>query len=219
MAQNTRNKNIIIVAVIVIVVAIAAVIAIAATGGDDSSNTNTTSANGAQVSENQPVTVSGDPLAPFDTPENDTTIGTQAPGLQGFTFDGTDLSITPGATGRATMLVFLAHWCPHCNAEIPVLIEWKNSGAVPDSLDVFGVSTAVFSDRDNYPPSKWVADMKFPWPVMADSETNTAAAAYGVRGFPSFALVDAQGEVLYRADGQKSLAEINAIMDAFFTTT
>ena len=32
------------------------------------------------------------------------------------------------------MVVFLAHWCPHCNAEIPVLNEWRDSGEIPDGL-------------------------------------------------------------------------------------
>ena len=32
-------------------------------------------------------------------------------------FDGAPLTIAP--TGKPMLVVFLAHWCPHCNAEIP----------------------------------------------------------------------------------------------------
>ena len=59
--------------------------------------------------------------------------------------DGTPIDITPG--GAPKMVVFLAHWCPHCNREIPRLIEWQQSGAVPDGLKVVGVATAVADFR------------------------------------------------------------------------
>jgi len=221
--SSSRNKGLLVALVVGLVVAIAAVLAFGLTGGSNSDDatddTTIDSSNGSSTSETQPVTVVGDPLLPFDTPENDTSIGSTPPTLEGFAFDGSPMSITPGATGRATMVVFLAHWCPHCNAEIPVLIEWNESGGVPDNLDVIGVSTAVFEDRDNYPPSKWIDDKGFPWPVMADSNESDAAIAYGVTGFPTFTLIDANGKVLYRADGEKTLEELEFIIATFFPST
>ncbi len=221
--SSSRNKGLLVALVVGLVVAIAAVLAFGITGGSNSDDatddTTIDSSNGSSTSETQPVTVVGDPLPPFDTPENDTSIGSTPPTLEGFAFDGSPMSITPGSTGRATMVVFLAHWCPHCNAEIPVLIEWNESGGVPDNLDVIGVSTAVFEDRDNYPPSKWIDDKGFPWPVMADSDNSDAAVAYGVTGFPTFTLIDANGKVLYRADGEKTLEELEFIIATFFPST
>jgi len=188
--SSSRNKGLLVVLVVGLVVAIAAVLAFGVTGGSNSDDatddTTIDSSNGSSMSETQPVTVVGDPLTPFDTPQNDASIGSTPPTLEGFAFDGSSLSIAPGSTGRATMVVFLAHWCPHCNAEIPVLIEWNESGGVPANLAVIGVSTAVFDDRDNYPPSQWIDDKGFPWPVLADSENSEAAVAYGVTGFPTF---------------------------------
>jgi thiol-disulfide isomerase/thioredoxin len=218
--SSPRNRNVVIAIVVAVVVVIAAVIAIVVSSGDNNgSSSDNTSSSGVVLEETQPVEITGDSLNPFDTAENDTTIGLTPPTLEGSTFDSKSLSVIPGENGRAIMVVFLAHWCPHCNAEIPILIEWKNSGGVPSNLDVIGVSTAVFDDRDNYPPSKWITDMKFPWPVMADTENSDAAIAYGVAGFPSFVLIDEAGKVMYRADGQKSLAEITVIMETFFPST
>lgn len=221
--SSSRNKGLLVALVVGLIVAIAAVLAFGITGGSNSDDatddTTIDSSNGSSTSETQPVTVVGDPLPPFDTPENDTAIGSTPPTLEGFAFDGSPMSITPGSTGRATMVVFLAHWCPHCNAEIPVLIKWNESGGVPDNLDVIGVSTAVFEDRDNYPPSKWIDDKGFPWPVMADSNESDAAIAYGVTGFPTFTLIDANGKVLYRADGEKTLEELEFIIATFFPST
>ena len=74
-------------------------------------------------------------------------------------YDGNPVTITPGEDGPL-MLVFLAHWCPHCNAEIPVLQEWEASGAIPEDLSIVGVSTAVVRDRPNYPPGR-VADRRW----------------------------------------------------------
>ena len=216
--SSSRNRNVWITVVVIVVVGVAAVLAFGLSGGSNSpsDDTNGSNGNGANTTETHPVEVVGDVLPAFDTPENDTAIGLVAPTLNGSTFESTPISIAPGSTGRATMVVFLAHWCPHCNAEIPVLLEWKDSGGVPSELDVVAVSTAVAEDRENYPPSKWIVDKGWPWPVMTDSEFNTAVGAYGVRGFPAFILTDAAGKVLYRADGQKTLAEINAIMAEFF---
>ena len=92
------------------------------------------------------------------------------------------------ATNGPTMLVFLAHWCPHCNAEVPRLNAWKNSGAVPPELNVVGVSTAVSEGSANYPPSSWLSNLGWTWPVMADEaqgngEDGKAALAYGATGW------------------------------------
>ena len=114
--------------------------------------------------------------------------------------------------GGPYMVVFLAHWCPHCNAEIPRLIEWQQSGAVPSDLRVIGVSTGVASDRPNYPPSDWVVAKQWPWPVMADSEGQDAAIAYGVSGYPFFAIVGADGTIKVRASGEVEIDALNQIV-------
>jgi thiol-disulfide isomerase/thioredoxin len=116
------------------------------------------------------------------------------------------------------MVVFLAHWCPHCNREVPRLIEWQASGAIPADLQIIGVSTAVASDRPNYPPSQWVVDKAWPWPVIADSEAMDAADAYGVSGFPFFTLVGADGKVKVRGSGELEIDQLNQIVDAVLTS-
>jgi thioredoxin-related protein len=54
---------------------------------------------------------------------------------------------------------------------------------------------------------------------MADSAGSEAALAYGVTGFPTFTLIDGDGTVLYRADGEKTLEEIEMIVGTFFPST
>ena len=53
------------------------------------------------------------------------------PRWTGQSFDGTPLAINPG-DGKPKLVVFVAHWCPHCQAEVPrVLVQWMASGAQP----------------------------------------------------------------------------------------
>jgi thiol-disulfide isomerase/thioredoxin len=134
--------------------------------------------------------------------------------LRGATFDGSPVEITPGG-GNDQLIVFLAHWCPHCNAELPIIEEWRAAGMIPEGLDIVAVSTAVSADRPNYPPSKWLVDKGWTWPALADSADMTAAGAYGVTGYPFMVIVGADGNVKGRTSGQKELATL----DAWVTTT
>ena len=221
MSKSTK----VVIGVVVIAVVVALIVAIATSGGssDDSSSSGATDGSSAvtapgaasevAAAENQPVTIEGQILDPLGDPSADSAIGAPAPLLRGFSFDGRPVTIEPG-DGRSYMVVFLAHWCPHCNAEVPRLIEWKNMGMVPDGLEVVGVSTGVAADRPNYPPSEWIVEKKWPWSVMADSVTQDAAMAYGVSGYPFFTIIGADGTVKLRASGEKSIEEIDALVDA-----
>jgi len=194
--------------IIGVVVAIAVALIVAVLAGGDSSDDDTSS---GDVAQNQPVLVDGAMLERLPDDGSDPAVGMAAPALTGASFDGSPLSVTPG-DGKPYMLVFLAHWCPHCNAEVPRLIEWKESGAVPDDLIVIGVSTGVASDRPNYPPSQWVVDKGWPWPVMADSVNMDAAAAYGLSGYPFFTIVGADGNVKVRVSGEVEVDALNEIV-------
>jgi thiol-disulfide isomerase/thioredoxin len=111
------------------------------------------------------------------------------------------------------MLVFLAHWCPHCNREVPELNKWRDSGDVPEGLQVVAVTTAVSADREHYPPSTWIRDeMGWTWPVLADSPDNDAAIAFGVSGFPFSVILDTDGTVLGRSSGELGLDGIEAFV-------
>ncbi len=73
------------------------------------------------LQQNGPITVEGDVLDPFDSSIEDLAVGQVAPVISGESFDMTPITIG-GPTDNTTLVVFLAHWCPHCNDEIPELI-------------------------------------------------------------------------------------------------
>jgi cytochrome c biogenesis protein CcmG, thiol:disulfide interchange protein DsbE len=198
----------------VIVVGAAAGIAIwsASDNGDVTEGSVVGTDNVSSPAETQPVTVAGDALAPQASNGVDHSVdGTTPPALHGFHFDGTPMDITPG--GKAQMVVFLAHWCPHCNREVPRLLEWKASGQIPANLDIVGVSTAAAADRDNYPPSQWVKTIGWAWPIMADSKNQDAARGYGLGGYPTFVIVGADGKVKVRFSGEIEIADLTTLVN------
>ena len=201
--------------------AIAAIIAVVLVVGGGSSSSTTTSTTGNSSEATQPINgdavaaaeyqlvqAQGEMLLALEDSDNDPVRGKIAPVLNGFGFDGAPLTVAP--TGKPMLVVFLAHWCSHCNAEVPRLIEWKNSGTMPADMEVFGVSTGARDDAPNWPPSQWVVDKGWPWPVMADSEDQSAALAFGVSGYPGMILLDGNGKVLARRSGEASIEELKA---------
>lgn len=167
----------------------------------------------AVIQQNGPIVVTGAALDPFDSTIEDLAVGTAAPVVDGESFDGTPITIG-GPADNATFVVFLAHWCPHCNDEVPVLIELEEAGRIPEGLDVIGVSTAVAADRDNYPPSDWLDDRDWPWATIADDEELSAINAMGGTSFPFAVVLDVDGNVLARKAGQSSADDTVAFLEA-----
>jgi cytochrome c biogenesis protein CcmG, thiol:disulfide interchange protein DsbE len=219
---TSRSRTPFVLALVVVVVGLAALIAVVVTrDDDDDADTASTvpPASDASADALDPaaasVSVEGQRLAPFEGGE-DPAVGQAAPTLRGTDYSGADVTIAPG-TGGPMMIVFLAHWCPHCNDEIPVLLEWRDSGEMPAELQVFGVSTAVSDERPNYPPGEWLQDKGWEWPVLADDAQLTAVNTYGVTGFPFFVIVDADGDVAARGSGEIPIDELDALVDSVIT--
>lgn len=190
-------------------------------GGDESAPSDDAAgvvdAGPAALQENGPIDIEGAPLPTYGDPADEGAVGTAAPVVSGESFDGTEI-VLGAPTENPTLIVFLAHWCPHCNDEVPELIALENEGRIPDGLDVVGVSTAVVADRDNYPPSQWIEDKGWPWPTMADDEIQSAIAAFGGSAFPFAVVLDADGTVLARRAGQATGDETVAFLEAALAT-
>ena len=159
----------------------------------------------------KPVGVQGEPLPEFGEAP-DAALCEQAPIVAGYDYDGNEVTIDP-ATDGPTMVVLLAHWCPHCNAEIPVLNEWRDSGELPEELNIVGVSTGVSSDAPNYPPDEWLVEMDWQWPVLADDSQSSAMSAYGGRGYPTMVFIDADGQVRLRLSGEVPIDVLATLAD------
>ena len=206
--SSSGRGKFIVGAIIAIVIGGAAIVAISSSGSDSASTT-------GSISEFSDITVSGEALPSFDSVSTatDTAIGLPAPVVSGKGFTGTE--ITTDGAGTPTLLVFLAHWCPHCQREVPLLVQWEKDGKTPTGIDVIAVATGTDPANPNFPPSEWLAREEFPalWPVIADSADKKAADAFGLSGYPYFVLIDAQGKVFMRLSGEVPMDELTAIIN------
>ncbi len=158
------------------------------------------------------VTVTGTPLVALPAKGADPAIGAKPPTLAGASFTGTPVTITPG-TGGPMMVVFVAHWCPHCQREVPRLVSWIAAGSPPANLQIFAVSTAVDKSAGNYPPSTWLPKAGWTKPVIADDDKGTAAQAWGLQAFPYFVLVGADGTVKFRVTGEVDTDDLTKMIN------
>lgn len=215
------RRVILVVGAVVAVVLVALVGALVAGGGDDSGDgdgarSDTAGSSGASL-DDAPVDVSGAALPSLaDGGGDDPAVGNPMPTLSGTALDGTPLTIP--TTGRPAMIVFLAHWCPHCQAEVPVVQDWVDGGGLPDGVDLLTVSTAIDSRRPNYPADEWLAREGWTAPVLVDGQDQAAEAA-GLTSFPFFVAVDADGNVVARASGELTEAQLTDIAEALEPTT
>ena len=191
------------IAAVVVVIAVVAVLVTRSGGGDSSAGPQT-----------YPVQVTGTPLPTMpEPPAADPGIGQPAPTLTGQSlFDGTPMTITPGG-GQAELVVFVAHWCPHCQREVPVLVRWMASGQKPADLNVVAVSTANDLSDVNSPASAWLQREHWPTPVMADSGSNAASKAYGLPSYPYLVVVGPDGTVKGRTSGELTPDELTSFVN------
>lgn len=155
----------------------------------------------AGVEETRPVTVTG------AVPK----VGDLAPEVRGAAFDGTTVSIAND--GAAKIVVFLAHWCPHCRNELPHLVDWLDEG-VAAGVDVYGVSTGTSKDLPNYPPSAWLEREGWDRATLADDAAGSAARAFGMPGTPYYVAIDASGHVVAADSGEIGRTRFAALVTA-----
>ena len=96
----------------------------------------------------------------------------------------------------------MAHWCPHCQDEVPRIVSLDQQGRLPAIVDIYAVSTGVNEAAPNYPPSAWLSSAGWPYPALADDTAQAAGMAYGLSSFPYLVVTDAAGNVVYRHSGE-----------------
>ncbi len=152
---------------------------------------------------NDSAQVSGTVLPTFVDSSSDSAIGMQAPSFTTTDFDGFSREVfgAGGTADTAKIIGFFAHWCPHCQAEVPVVSDWLAGNTLPDGVEVIAVSTFVNSGRGNYPPSAWFEDVAWSSPVLLDSGSDTIGNSFGISSVPYWVVLDNNNTVLYRQAG------------------
>jgi protein-disulfide isomerase len=156
-----------------------------------------------------PVTVEGSVLPEYSRDVVDGSIGMVAPTITGEDADGNPVTIGPD--GRAKVVAFMAHWCPHCQRDLPVLKGWLDQTGGDPAVDVYAVTTLSDRVRPNFPPQDWLAREGWSEAVILDDENDTAARALGLTGTPFYVVLDGSNTVLSRVSGEIGTAGFEAI--------
>lgn len=157
------------------------------------------------------VTVEGDGLPFVQTGANDPAVGQIAPTVTGESIDGGELTIGPG--DNAKIVVMLAHWCPHCQREVPLIQSWVDSGGLPEGVDLYGatVLTNRVRDGDTWPPQDWLNEQGWTTPTIMDDQGGSIASAYGMTGTPTYVVLGPNNENLGRLSGEIGVEGFNAL--------
>ena len=204
------------------VVVVVAVLAFVLTRSDGSSSGGGASTPAGTVVPSGKVTlgsveVTGTALPDRPATGADPAVGQTIPTIAGETFDGSLMSIGP--TGEPTIIMVVAHWCPHCQREVPFLQSWLETNGAPEGVRLVAIATSNDASRPNFPAGDWLVREKWTVPTMVDDRASDAAASLGVTGFPYFVVVDAQGKVVERTSGELTAAQWESLLTAARTGT
>lgn len=223
--QEWYRSPLVLIAGFILFLGALALAVIAFTGGGDETATTVTSTDtaagadvptigfgGPNIAEVAPVTLDGDAL-PTITPDDDAAVGTLAPTITASSLaTGEPITLGPG---RARVIGFFAHWCGHCQNELPEVTQWLADNQLPPNTEFIAVSTAVDEGNGNYPPSKWFNEVGFGAPVIVDDANGTLLKGMGFTGFPAFVAVDASGVVVDRASGNIGVEGLESLFANF----
>ena len=155
------------------------------------------------------VTITGGSLPRFgESP--DPAVGLLAPTVSGVSFDGSAVTIEPSE--KYTVVMFLAHWCSHCQGEVDDLGPYFAGTPLPANVEAVSVSTGVDPNRPNYPPSEWLTPEAWPTPIIIDTADGAISSAFGLSAFPFWTILDPNGVVLARTAGSLPLETVEGLI-------
>lgn len=121
--------------------------------------------------------------------------GTQAPEFTAETVDGGSVSVGGGSTD-ATMLVFFASWCPHCQNEAPIINDFEDQ--YEDlRIVMIGIDTAQGDNPEKV--REFVREYGIQSPAVYEP---SLGAEYQVSGYPTVYVLDGNGEIVAANSGE-----------------
>lgn len=124
--------------------------------------------------------------------------GKEAPEFQAYTLDGYEVS-NEWLRGEPALLMFWAPWCGVCKRELPQLADFYETEK-PDELQVISIGGSdteanVQEYVDEYPDV-------FVFHTVYDEE-KIMASDFRIKAFPSYVLLDDQGDIvlIHRGSG------------------
>jgi thiol-disulfide isomerase/thioredoxin len=120
-------------------------------------------------------------------------VGEKAPGFTAETVGGGSISVGEG-DARATVLVFFASWCPHCQREAPVMSELESQY---DGLQLVMVGIDAQDNPDKV--RQFVEEYDIESPAVYEP---SLGPEYGVSGYPTTYVLDGDNRVVGAHSGE-----------------
>lgn len=205
MAESTKKRPVALLLIGAGVIVLAVVVALTTT------STGTNTGERFDLADYDEPGVAGDPLPQLQDPASDPAIGRAAPSIAGESLDHEPVNLQPEQDGPAVVL-FLAHWCPSCQREVPVVRDLVEAGGVPAGVRLVAVATGIDENAPNYPPNLWLEGEEWNVPTIVDTD-GSLAQAYGLSAFPFWALIDEAGNIAARFSGQLGEDQLRSVLE------
>lgn len=147
-------------------------------------------------------------VALLDAKRKEALVGSQVSGApvapMNLTLDNRDVALDLAKDGKTSLVVFFATWCPHCQQELPHLVEFQKSlNANPklkDKVQMVGIRTAI--EREQEPYSAFQKRFNINFPIYTDPAMSLVfqkfMQTHGKKpALPTLAVVDSKGSVRY----------------------
>jgi thiol-disulfide isomerase/thioredoxin len=102
---------------------------------------------------------------------------------------------------KISVVVFFATWCPHCQNEMPRLVEFYeqlNKSKYKNSVQLIAVRASTAREVQSFADFK--KEYKIPFPILTDEGIAFETFASEQKkspGFPMMAITDSQGSVSF----------------------
>jgi cytochrome c biogenesis protein CcmG, thiol:disulfide interchange protein DsbE len=136
-------------------------------------------------------------------PHRTSLINKPAPAFARTSLDNQSVDLA-GLRGRVVLLNFWATWCAPCQVEMPRFVHWQEKYQ-GDGLSIVGVSM----DDDSEPVKALVGQRNLNYPIVMGDE-KLGLAYGGVLGLPVTYLIDRQGVIRARYQGESNLDAMEA---------
>jgi len=136
-------------------------------------------------------------------PRHPSLVNKPAPAFSRTSLDNHSVDVA-GLRGRVVLLNFWATWCAPCQVEMPRFVAWQTKYNA-DGFSIVGVSM----DDDSEPVKALVRKRNLNYPVIMGDE-KLGLAYGGVLGLPVTYLIDRQGIIRARYQGESNLDAMEA---------
>lgn len=149
-------------------------------------------------------------LPPFEQGQPDAALGMVLGDVAGVEYyTETEMTIDP-ADGTARAWLVWAHWCPHCQRELPPLSDWytENADAYPN-VELLSITSSIDPARGN-PLEPYLDELQLPFPTIVDPDL-ALAEQFGLSAYPFWVFTAGDGTTLLRIAGFLEIEQVEEI--------